>query len=111
MYHEKTEKEKRKDEKIWPVVRSLLSNGPQDMTHCVSLFEKARIAPSQMDRMERQDFLEIGLCLGDALRVEELLEQRREKARKRHKQRFVRAVNTVRRSCTASPSQERQQQI
>jgi hypothetical protein len=112
VYDEKTEKEKRKEEKIGPVVRSLLANAPQDMTHCVSLFEKARIAPSQMDRMERQDFLEIGLCLGDALRVEELLEQRREKARKRHKQRFVRAVNTVRRSWrTASPSQERQQQI
>ena len=112
VYDEKTEKEKRKEEKIGPVVRSLLANAPQDMAHCVSLFEKARIAPSQMDRMERQDFLEIGLCLGDALRVEELLEQRREKARKRHKQRFVRAVNTVRRSWrTASPSQERQQQI
>ena len=93
MYEEKAEKEKKREEKIGPVVRAMFTNASQDMVHCVPLFEKARITPSQMDTMDKKDFLDMGLCVGDALRVEEILKQRREKAEKREQKRFSRAVS------------------
>ena len=46
-----------------------------------------------MDTMDKKDFLDMGLCVGDALRVEEILKQRREKAEKREQKRFSRAVS------------------
>jgi hypothetical protein len=93
VYEEKAEKEKKREEKIGPVVRAMFTNASQDMVHCVPLFEKARITPSQMDTMDKKDFLDMGLCVGDALRVEEILKQRREKAEKREQKRFSRAVS------------------
>ena len=65
---------KEKEEKIGPVIRSLLNTLDDDMSHCAPLFEHHKIRPSQMGSLEKDDLVAMGLCVGDAYRVHELLQ-------------------------------------
>ena len=84
--------ELKKKERIGPYIRALFASASEDMAHCVPLFEQARVTPSQLDGMEKKDFLEIGLCVGDTLRVADLLKKRKEKNEERDKKRTSSAI-------------------
>lgn len=76
---EDAEKKKSKTPKIRPFLRNLIASSSEDLSHIVPFFEQSRITPSQMENLEKDDLLSMGLCLGDALRTLELLRSKKDR--------------------------------
>ena len=71
--------EARKVPQIRHLMLSLLASSDEDMSHCAPLFEHHKITQEQLGSLTKLDLISMGLCVGDAMRVLELLNQQRKR--------------------------------